>query len=351
MNLWKSCVLLVAALTLGLFTHAEHLIERGAATTQSEPQRTVVYPGGEGPGAGKHIVLISGDEEYRSEEALPMLGKILSVRHGFKCTVLFSQKRETAEIDPDESNYIPGLEALGSADMMVLFTRFRRLPDEDMKHIVDYVESGKPLLGIRTATHAFNYEKDSKSAYASWTWNGSAPSGGFGRQVLGETWISHHGHHGSESTRGVIPSSSSAHPILRGVTDVWGLTDVYGIKQLPADATVLLEGSILEGMSPSSKAVEGERNAPRHPVTWTRERALDGGVKQRVIGSTIGAAIDLESEHLRRLFINACYWGLGMDDSIPAWNDARLVGDYEPTMFGFGSFVKGVFPADHNLTE
>ena len=43
--------------------------------------RWVVYQGGQGPGQGKHIVLISGDEEYRSEEGLPMLGKILAVRH------------------------------------------------------------------------------------------------------------------------------------------------------------------------------------------------------------------------------------------------------------------------------
>lgn len=340
MTTWKFVALLTFALTGALFAQADE---------QPEPQRWVVYPGGAGPGAGKHIVLVSGDEEYRSEEALPMLAKILSVRHGFKCTVLFSQDRETAEINPDERGYIPGLEALDSADLMVIMTRFRRLPDADMKHIVDFVEAGKPLIGLRTATHAFAYEQDSESPYAHWTWNDGSWSGGFGRQVLGETWINHHGHHGSESTRGVIPEGSHSHPILRGVSDVWGKTDVYGIKALPDDATVLLEGEILTAMTPDAVPVEDPRNAPRMPVTWTRERKLEGGGVQRIVGSTIGAAVDLESDHLRRLLINACYWGVGMGAQIPANSDARLVGDYRPTMFGFGGFVKGVFPADHAL--
>ena len=119
---------------------------------------TVVYEGDAGPGKGKHIVLVSGDEEYRSEEALPQLGKILARHHGFKCTVLFAIDPETGTIDPTASN-IPGLEALDSADLMVIFTRFRDLPDEQMKHIVDYLDAGKPVVGIRTATHAFNIKE------------------------------------------------------------------------------------------------------------------------------------------------------------------------------------------------
>src|SRR5829696_7143110 len=75
----------------------------------------VTYDGGKGPGNGKHIVLISGDEEYRSEEALPQLGKILAVRHGFRCTVLFAIDPQSGEINPKESSNIPGLEALSTA--------------------------------------------------------------------------------------------------------------------------------------------------------------------------------------------------------------------------------------------
>src|SRR5438874_3208044 len=116
----------------------------------------VVYEGGQGPGKGKHIVLVSGDEEYRSEEALPQLAKILAKHHGFKCTVLFAINPDDGTIDPKNTHNIPGLEALDNADLMVIFTRFRDLPDEQMKHVVKYVASGKPIVGMRTATHAFN---------------------------------------------------------------------------------------------------------------------------------------------------------------------------------------------------
>ena len=101
-------------------------------------------------------MLVSGDEEYRSEEGLPQLAKILATRHGFKATVLFAIDPADGTINPNQSDNIPGLEALESADLLVLLTRFRRLPDEQMKHIVDYVESGKPIVALRTATHAFD---------------------------------------------------------------------------------------------------------------------------------------------------------------------------------------------------
>src|SRR6202453_2051633 len=89
----------------------------------------VVYEGGEGPGKGKHVVLISGDEEYRSEETLPQLAKILAKHHGCKCTVLFAIDPKTGSINPMVNNNIPGLEALKTADLMIIFTRFRNLPD------------------------------------------------------------------------------------------------------------------------------------------------------------------------------------------------------------------------------
>src|SRR5271168_4525459 len=84
----------------------------------------------------KNIVLISGDEEYRSEELLPQLAKILATHHGFRCTVLFAIDPKTGKIDPDQVDNIPGLEALDTADLMVIMTRFRDLPDNQMKHIV-----------------------------------------------------------------------------------------------------------------------------------------------------------------------------------------------------------------------
>lgn len=325
----------------------EPTADDGPATTGADDSPLwVEFQGDEGPGAGKHIVLVSGDEEYRSEEALPQLAKILSKGHGFRCTVLFAIDPQTGEIDPENQNNIPGLAALEHADMLVLFTRFRQLPDSDMKRIVDYVQSGRPILGIRTATHAFNYPADSKSPYKHWGWNSEVWPGGFGKQVLGETWVNHHGHHGVESTRGIIVEAAAQHPILRGVHDVWGPTDVYGVRELPKDAVVLLEGAVLTGMQPTDEPVEGAKNSPREPLVWIRERPLGEERKQRVITSTIGAATDLASEGVRRVFVNACYWGVGIEDQIPERSEVAIVGEYDPTPFGFGGYIKGVRPGE-----
>ncbi len=303
-------------------------------------------PGGPGPGAGKHVVLVAGDEEYRSEEALPQLARILSAHHGFRCTVLFSTNPDDGTIDPDARGNIPGLHLLDGADLLILFTRFRRLPDADMQHIADWVEGGKPLIGIRTATHAFAYPAGERSAYANWSWDSTVEPGGFGRRVLGETWVAHHGHHGSESTRGVVPEAARAHAVVRGVRDVWGPTDVYAVGRLPDDAVVLVEGEVLDGMTPDSAPVADGRNAPRMPIAWAREIETGYGDPQRVACSTIGAAVDLRSEGVRRVLVNAAYWCTGLAAAIAEKSEVGIVGEFEPTMFGFGGARKGVRVGD-----
>jgi hypothetical protein len=130
-----------------------------AAGSATAADQWVTYDGFDGPGKGKHVVLVSGDEEYRSEEALPQLGKILARHHGFKCTVLFAIDAKTGEINPNNNKNIPGLEALKTADLMIIATRFRNLPDDQMQHIDDFLKQGKPVIGMRTATHAFNIPK------------------------------------------------------------------------------------------------------------------------------------------------------------------------------------------------
>src|SRR5439155_7516734 len=131
--------------------------------------------------------------------------KILSQEHGFKCTVLFAIDPKTGEINPKEVHNIPGLEALDSADLMIILTRFRNLPDDQMKHVDDFLKAGKPVIGLRTATHAFNGIKGQYERYNN-GYNGKDKewADGFGRLVLGEKWISHHGGHKAESTRGLI---------------------------------------------------------------------------------------------------------------------------------------------------
>lgn len=307
----------------------------------------VVFEGSEGSGKGKHIVFVTGDEEYRSEEGMPQLARILAKHHGFKCTVLFAIDPKDGTINPNITTNIPGLEALKTADLMVIFTRFRDLPDDQMKPIVDYVESGKPVVGLRTATHAFNIKGN--RLYATYSHNSKDWDGGFGRQVLGETWISHHGNHGKQSTRGLIAPGMAEHPILRGIKDgdIWGPTDVYGVR-LPMQASCkpLIMGQILEGMKPDDKPLEGKKNDPMMPVAWIKSVEWPNARTARVFSTTMGASQDLQSEGLRRLLVNACYWAMGMEDKIGPKSEVAIVGEYKPRPFGFNGAAKGVKPED-----
>ena len=307
------------------------------------------YHGQDGPGKGKKIVFVTGDEEYRSEEVGPMLAKILAVRHGFDCTVLFALNPADGTIDPLNQTNVVGLKALQDADMMVLFTRFRELPDDQMKYFVDFVNAGKAILGIRTATHAFSIDRNKKSAYANYDYRSKEWPGGFGQQVLGDTWVNHHGNHGVESTRGIIADQSKQHPILKGVEDIWGPTDVYQIAHLPKDAQVLVWGQVLKGMKPTDEPVVGPKNNPMMPIIWIRNYTGASGKSSRIICSTIGAAVDFQSEGLRRTLVNACYWGVGLEDKTPAQSNVDFVGEYKPSYFGYGKFVKGIKPSDLEL--
>jgi type 1 glutamine amidotransferase len=301
----------------------------------------LVLAGKSGPGHGKRIVLVSGDEEYRSEQALPQLARILAERHGFDCTVLFAINPADGTIDPKYTRNIPGLETLDSADLLVLFTRFRDLPDDQMKHIVDYVEAGRPIVALRTATHAFDI-KTSKT-YARFGWNNKEWDGGFGRQVLGETWVAHHGRHAVQSTRGIIAPGAEQHPILRGIAsgDIWVPTDVYEVRlPLPADAHPLVLGQVLEGMRESDPPVAGKPNDPMLPVAWTR--SYRGG---RIFTTTMGSALDMQNAPFRRLLVNACYWAAGLDPRIDARSSVDLVGPYDPLPFKFDGAAKGLKPS------
>jgi type 1 glutamine amidotransferase len=299
--------------------------------------KPVVLDGGDGPGKGKHVVLVSGDQEYRSEEAIPQLAKILSKHHGFKCTVLFTVDPKSGTVNPNVNN-IPGLEALQTADLLVIFTRFLDLPDDQMQHVADYLAAGKPVVGLRTATHAFNIGGKKKFARLG---NGSSEKGwegGFGKQVLGEKWVAHHGAHGKEGTRGVVASGQEEHPILKGIEagGIFGTTDVYTVTlPLPGDSVPLVLGEVTETLKPDSKAVAGKKNDPMMPVAWAKTYKGEGDKSGRVFTTTMGASQDLQWEGTRRLIVNGCLWAAGLEDKIPAKTNVDLVGEYKPTPFRF----------------
>jgi hypothetical protein len=320
----------------------------------------VAWEGKEGPGKGKHIVFIAGANEYNPESGLPILAHILAERQGFSCTVLFTINKN-GEIDPNTNDNIPGLEALDHADLMVILCRFRELPDDQMKHIVDYLESGRPVVGLRTATHSFQYKNVDKnpSIYKKYTWNNkdAAFEGGFGRQVLGETWIRHHGPNGATSTRGIFAEGASSNPILRGIKDgeIWGTTGVYGVRlPLLPNCKTLLMGEVVEGNKPDGKAAEYlptgkpkpgakpptlvKANDPMQPVAWTRTYSIGRGKEGRVFTTTMGSAGDMQNEAFRRMMVNACFWALGMEDKIPEKANVEFVGPAMP-------FKKGMKPA------
>jgi hypothetical protein len=316
--------------------------------------QSVVYPGSDGPGRGKNVVLIAGDDgEYHSEEALPHLAKILALRHGYHCTVIFPLDPD-GTIDPHQNHDLRGLEALRHADLLILFMRWRDLPDEQVKMILDYVQSGRPVIAIRTGTHPFQLR--TSKTYEQWSWDSKTPGweGGFGRKVLGETWVAHHGQHGKQSTRAWFADQAASSPILRGIENggIWVPTEVYEVR-LPMLPTChpLLVGQVLSGLHPDDAPVAGAVNDPKMPVAWTNAYAAPNGKTARIFVSTMGAADDLESEQLRRLLVNATYWAVGMEKKIPAKADVDLVGEYHPHSYLSETYTKGVKPSDLALKK
>jgi hypothetical protein len=295
----------------------------------------LVIEGKEGIGKGQHIVFVTGEEYYRSEEGMSMFAKILSQHHGYKCTVLFAIDPVTGFINANKSNNIPGLEALKSADLMVVFARFRELPDADMKHIVDYVNAGKPVLGIRNATHAFRYSANSTSPYKSWDFQSKAWLGGFGQQILGDTWIAHYGKFQKEATLATVVSSQRNNPVLRGVADtIFCHTDVNSVERLTPKDLVLMQGQVLSGLNPMDPPVTDKRKDVRMPFAWFKTYTAPSGKEGRSFTTTAGASLDWQSEDLRRLMVNAIYSLTGHEKDIPEKSNVNFIGEYKPKPTG-----------------
>lgn len=316
----------------------------------------LVYEGGEGPGKGRHIVFLAGDHEYRSEETMPALARILAKHQGFKCTVLFNIDPATGEIVAGNSN-MPGMEALDTADLAVVFLRFQSFPAEQMKHFDDYLNRGGPVVGLRTATHAFRIKAGDPFAKYSYDGKVAGYELGFGHQVLGQTWVGHYGQNHKQSTRITIVDEEKANPILRGVKDVWVQVGAYVGK--PTDGEILTKAQPLNGMTPDSPP---DATKPPQASEWTRTYKSASGRQGRVFTTLYGTPEDLTNEGYRRMLVNACFWSVGLESSITPDLNVDFVGPFKPNTFGNDANAKGVkpemyegfespIPANHNTRK
>ena len=236
------------------------------------------------------VVFVTGDHEYSGETTMPLFAAELERNYNMRTVVLKSFPDQNAEEN------IPGLEALRNADLAIFFLRWRRLPEDQLAFIDEYLKSGKPVIGFRTSTHAFNYPK----GHALYEWNA------FGERAFGSPpgWggVAKHTHYGHESSTDVsVINEAADHPILKGVDKNFHVRSwLYKVRpDYPAKGSTLL----LMGKAVNPNTEEAIEN----PVAWTWKSA--SGAKTFM--TTLGHPEDFREEAVQRLFINSVHWALG----------------------------------------
>ena len=290
---------------------------------------------------GKHIVLIANDHEYRSEEAIPALARILTFHHGFDTTVIFGLDKDgkIRAGAPDR----PGTEALDKADLMIIAARFINIPDAQIKPIHDYIQRGGPIIGLRTSTHAFKLKPQSVYMELDFRQKDEAHKGGFGHQILGQSWVGHYGTNHKQSTRIDLIEDKKHHPILSGVKNAWVQAGGYNAEP-QADWDILAMAQPLLSMKPDGK------DDPKKPAMaghWTRHYTTADGQKHRVVTSLYGASEDFTNDGYRRMILNSVFWSLSMEKDIKPDLNIDFLGDYKPTTFKTGGALKGISPSDY----
>jgi type 1 glutamine amidotransferase/nicotinamidase-related amidase len=210
-----------------------------------------------------HVVIVAAEQEYDAKHTLPEFAKELEAKHGFKCTVLTS----------DSVNDIPGLEALDTADLLVMFMRRRELPDAQLNRFKAYFDAGKPVVALRTSSHAFQNWLE------------------FDQKVLG---CHYHNHYGKGAAVHVHPADKADDdPILRGIKPAEWDTDatLYMVTPLADSVHPLLYGKW--------------QDKPEEPVAWTN--TYKGG---RIFYTSLGAPEDFKSPQFRKLLLNGVLWAL-----------------------------------------
>ena len=220
-----------------------------------------------------HVVFAIHEDEYHADQTLPRLAQLLSDRYGCRCSMLLG----------DGDRGIPGLEALKTADVLVLYARRKALPKEQMAMLHAYLDAGKPLVGLRTASHAFALlKKPSPPGMEQWAT--------FDGDVLGGNY---HGHGPNPAgTEVKVAPGAANHPILEGVQPAsWHSTSsLYLASPIDKKAKVLLRGSAKD---------------KDEPIAWTR--TYRGG---RVFYTSLGHVDDFEQPQFLRLLVNAIHWAM-----------------------------------------
>jgi hypothetical protein len=281
----------------------------GTPRTQGDHQwLNVSLPNGCQP-AGRTVVLVGADDEYRSEITMPLLAD--GLRRDAKATthVAFAADPTTHAADPNNRTHIEGLGMLSGCDVAVFYLRWRELDSSSMQDLQRCFASGQPLVGLRTTTHMLR-------APAAADGTESPLNNEWPIRIWGQRWISHHGH---DSTTRILPPEEGVrtHPILRGIRG--GLivpSWLYDVEPLPKDCTVLLWGEVVRN---------GVTEPTRQPILWIRERSAstptpfpEGGTPaRRMAFTTLGHPGDFASVEVRRLLEQMVLWAAGDESLIP----------------------------------
>lgn len=233
-----------------------------------------------------HLVVIMAEDEYQTESTLPSFA-LSYLGRDFKISHVFG--------DAKERHSIPGMEILKEADIALISVR-RRFPKKDqLEHLRDFAAAGKPIVGVRTASHAFATRGNHKPPAGHDTWNS------FDAEIFGGNYHAHHGNKGANKTLIWRVPEASSHPVLTGVADgkIPVRSWLYKVKPLKEGTTLLMMGQ-----------VPGE--PPDQPIAWTFERANGG----RSFYTSLGHVEDFSDPSVRRLIVNGIYWAL--DREIPS---------------------------------
>lgn len=256
-----------------------------------------------------HVVLVVGTYHYSPELSMPLLAAELE-RHGFRATVVMG------EGDPEKKteNVLPGIDVLAEADVAIFFMRFLKLPDQEWQPIEDYLKSGKPVIGLRTANHSFKYPKD----HSRFEWND-----GFGRRALGTPYIVHQ----TSSTQIAVIEKGKSHPIMANVSSAaWESEGTLYLTRLEGGCVPLLSGTgqgrgrLLQKEFGTILVNESEADI----VAWTWQNEWGG----KVFGTSLGHPADFGHESFTRMLVNSVCWATdkplpAADDEITTWTIER----------------------------